>query len=328
MHCAALAAGLLLLVAATPEEGGPGCIAEKPPVTIRLATAFAPGHILTDTGQRFKLLIEERTRGRITVDLRAAAGTEDEVNAQTAAGTVDMQATGGPPIQFFAPQYFFFNGPYVIRDYAHFLRVWNGELGRQAKALIADSGHMLSLGTVYRGFRQLTSRQAVTGPADLVGLRLRLPNVPTWTAVWTSLETVPVTVALPELYEALRTGLADASEGDLSQISSLKLPEVQTHLSLTSHLVGVGWIFVNRPFFERLSRRDRHEITAAMAEATEWATARTIAGEGAQLDDLRAAGMTVGTPDAAAIRAKARPAVEELFRTAWPVTTWDEVLAQ
>ncbi len=42
-------------------------------------------------------------------------------------------------------------------------------------------------------------------------------------------------------------------------------------------------------------------------------------------------GMTVIYLDAktmAQIRDKAKPAVEELFRTTWPVTTWEEVLKQ
>ena len=90
----------------------------------------------------------------------------------------------------------------------------------------------------------------------------------------------------------------------------------------------MGWIFVNQDFFAGLPLRDRVQVGQAVAEATRWATGKTVAGEGALLDSLRASGMTVGTPDAAAIRAKARPAVEELFRTDWPVTTWDEVLAQ
>ena len=52
------------------------------------------------------------------------------------------------------------------------------------------------------------------------------------------------------------------------------------------------------------------------------------AGETALLVDLQRKGMQVVIPDADSFRAKARPAIEQLFQKEWPVTTWAEVLAQ
>jgi hypothetical protein len=65
-----------------------------------------------------------------------------------------------------------------------------------------------------------------------------------------------------------------------------------------------------------------------MAEAVAWGTAQTIARDSLLLDQLSQNGMTVGVPDAAAIRAAAKPAIDDLFLNRWTVTTWDEVLAQ
>lgn len=300
-------------------------------IVLKLATAFAPGHILVDASQKFKELIEADTHGKVEIQITTQADTEDNVNLQTSQGIWDMQATGGPPLQTFAPEYFFFNGPYVIIDYAHFQRVWAGHLGEEARDLVEINGNMLSLGTVYRGFRQMTSNIEINGPAELIGLKLRLPNVPTWVSVWKDgLETAPTVVALTGLYDALKAGTdVQASEGDLSQISSLKLYEVQSQLTLTNHLVGVGWMFVNKTSFEKIPRHYQHKIRCAMHQATEWATQRMTDGESQLLITLAdQGGMTVGVPDADAIRAKAKPAVDALFATSWPVTTWEEVLAQ
>jgi len=65
-----------------------------------------------------------------------------------------------------------------------------------------------------------------------------------------------------------------------------------------------------------------------MESATAFATQKMIDSESALLISLADSGMVVGVPDADAIRTKARPAVETLFAEEWPVTTWDEVLAQ
>jgi tripartite ATP-independent transporter DctP family solute receptor len=300
----------------------------KERVVIRAASPFKPGHILVDAAEKFKSVIETQTDGRITVLLIAGAASEEDVNIQCSQGVVDMQLTGGRPVEVFAAQYFFFNAPYVIKDYEHFLRVWDGPIGQQAKDLVLANGNMVSLGTVFRGLRQTTSNKPITGPADLVGLKLRLPVVQTWIAVWKSLGTEPVPVPLPELYDALKTGRAEASEGDLTQIVSFKLAEVQSQLSITNHLVGVGWVMANQGLYERLSAGDKKLVAKAMKEACAWATEKMKQNESKLIEQLKSQGMTVGTPDAEAIREKAKPAVEELFKTAWPVTTWAKVLAQ
>lgn len=319
----------LTLGLSSPAESRPRPRPPQPAkYVIKLATAFAPGHILVDASQKFKELVEADTHGRVEIQITTQADTEDNVNLQTSQGIWDMQATGGPPLQTFAPEYFFFNGPYVITDYAHFQRVWAGSLGDEARDLVEANGNMLSLGTVYRGFRQMTSNVPIHGPDELIGLLLRLPNVPTWKAVWEALETKPTIVALPDLYARLADGTVQASEGDLSQISSLKLYEVQSELTLTNHLVGVGWMFVNKTSFETLPRAYRHKVRCAMHQATAWATQKMTDSESQLLITLADNGMTVGVPDADAIRAKAKPAVDELFATSWPVTTWEEVLAQ
>jgi len=194
--------------------------------------------------------------------------------------------------------------------------------------LIAENSNLVAFATVYRGFLQFTSNAPIESPLDFVGLKLRLPPVPDWIAVWTSLVVQAVQVPLSGSYEALATGVADASEDDLTQISSLKLFEVQMHLSLTSHLVGFGTVLANECFLDDLGRRDARRVRRALDDTAEWGSAQMASREAALLDSLAAAGMEVVTPDVAAIREAARPAIDQLFDTVWTVTTWDEVLAQ
>lgn len=306
------------------------CFAEgnQGKVTIVASSPFKSPHILVDAAEKFASLVEVESGGRISVQVIAGAASEEDVNIQCSKGVVDIQLTGGRPVEVFAPQYFFFNAPYVIKDYEHFLKVWNGPLGEKAKDLVLAKGNMLSLGTVYRGLRQTTSNTPIKEPADLAGLKLRLPVVETWIAVWKSLGTVPVPVPLPELYDSLKTGRAEASEGDLTQIVSFKLAEVQKELSLTNHLVAIGWVTANKDFYNRLSPPDQILVVTAMYRACAWATEKMKGSESDLLNQLQAAGMRITQPDAAAIRDKAKGAVEGLFKTAWPVTTWAEVLAQ
>ena len=72
-----------------------------------------------------------------------------------------MQATGGQPLEISAPQYFFLNAPFVMKDFEHFMRVWQGPLGTQARELVEKNGNQTYLGIVYRGLRQTTWEAAV-----------------------------------------------------------------------------------------------------------------------------------------------------------------------
>lgn len=296
--------------------------------TIKLASPFKSGHILVDASEKFKELVEKGSGGKIAVEVQAGAGTEEEINKWCSEGKVEMQATGGQPLEVSAPQYFFFNAPYVMKDFEHFMRVWNGPLGKKAREQVEKSGSQMYLGVVYRGLRQTTSNKPLYTPADVHGLKLRLPTVKTWIAVWKEIGADPVPITLPELYNSLKEGKAEASEGDLPQIASFKLNEVQKYLTITNHLVQTGGILINKPFFDKLSKDQKELVVKAAKEATDWANAKIKSGENTLLVDLQRKGMTVVIPDAESFRAKGKPAVEQLFKTEWPVTTWAEVLKQ
>ena len=301
---------------------------EEEKTTIRVASCFPATHILTEAGTKFKELLEKESRGRFEVEIQPAAASEEDVGVWCNEGKVEMQATGGEPLEMYAPKYFFINSPYVMKDFEHFMRVWDGSLGKQARDLVADKGNMIYLGIVYRGLRQMTSLKPIHTPDDVAGLKLRLPGVPSWIAVWEGMGATPVPIPLTELYDSLKDGRAEASEGDLPQISSFKLYEVQTHLTITNHLVQTGGILINKPFFDGLSKADQELILKTSKEAVDWANDKIKTGEAAILEELKSKGMQVVNPDAEAFRVKGKPAVEELFKKEWPVTTWEEVLKQ
>ncbi len=321
-----LSLAIVLLFSAVAFAG----VAEDPrdkPVAIKMVTPFASGHIIADACDAFKSLVEEESGGRITVQISKGYGSEISTNLECSKGTVDMQWAGGQPIQEFSPKYFFFNGPFVIKDYAHFERVWKSKLGKDCRDEIEKNGNMVSLSTIYRGFRQTTANKSLTTPDDFAGLRLRLPLVPDWVTIWKAVGTTPIQYPLDQLYFSLKSGQAEASEGDLAQIASYKLNEVQSQLIMTNHSVAVGWSTINKTFYSNLSERDRALVNKCMDQAAWWATLKTKMDEGKYLSQLKSAGMTVIEPDSEAIRAKAKPVVEEMFKTQWPVTTWAQVLA-
>jgi TRAP-type C4-dicarboxylate transport system substrate-binding protein len=301
---------------------------EEKKTTIRIGSPFKPGHILVDAAEKFKELVETRSGGRIAVQFDIGTKSEEEINKLNSAGAIEMQSNGTMYIERYAPPYYFVSAPYVMKDWDHYMRVWNGKLGQQARAQMEKNGNLKFLGSINRGVRQTTAKKPLYTPADAYNMKLRLPPIPSWMAVWKAIGADPVGVPLPELYNSLKTGKAEASEGDLPQIAGFKLYEVQSHLIITNHLVQTAGILINKPFFDKLSKADQDLIVKAGKEAEEWANNKIKTGEAAILVDLQRKGMQVVIPDADSFRAKAKDAVNELFKTQWSVTTWAEVLAQ
>jgi TRAP-type C4-dicarboxylate transport system substrate-binding protein len=312
--------------AAMEQAGAPAAGGEK--ATIRIGSPFKPGHILVDAADRFKALVEQRSGGRIAVAIDAGTKSEEEINKLNSAGGLEMQSNGTMFVQVYAPRYYFLSVPYVMKDYDHVVRVWNGKLGQETRAEMEKNGNLTFLGIIDRGQRQTTAKKPVYTPADVYNMKLRLPVLPTWVAVWKAIGADPVPLPLPELYSGLKSGKAEASEGDVSQITSFKLDEVQTHLIMTNHYPTWGGMLIHKPFFDRLAKADQALIIQAAKEACEFANARMKATENSYVLELQRKGMQVVIPDADSFRAKAKPAVEELFKTQWTVTTWAEVLAQ
>jgi TRAP-type C4-dicarboxylate transport system substrate-binding protein len=303
---------------------GTAIAAEK---TIRIGSPFKAGTIVVDAAEKFKEVVEAGSGGRIEVKIDAGTKAEIEINKMNRAGELEMQSNGTNFLELYAPPYYFFTNPYVMKDFNHYMRAWNGKLGEAARAQL-EKNDLKYLATLYRGLRQMTTLKPVYTPVDVYKMKLRLPPIPSWMAIWKAMGADPVGVPLPDLYGSLKTGKAEGSEGDLPQIAGFKLNEVQSHLIITNHLVQTAGILIHKPFFDGLSRGDQDLIVRAGQEAEAWANDKIKTEEGAILVDLQRKGLQVIIPDADSFRTMAKPAVDELFRTQWSVTTWAEVLAQ
>jgi len=84
---------------------------------------------------------------------------------------------------------------------------------------------------------------------------------------------------------------------------------------------------MNKKFFDKLSKENQKIVSEAGKEASEWGTQQILEGETQILIDLQKKGMVVAVADKKAFFEQAKSAVEKLFETEWPVTTWEEVLS-
>lgn len=291
---------------------------------ITLATTQPPEHVMVDAiTTHFIEEVESQTDGRITFNVEAGTlgGTEDNLDA-VESGTVDILSESPEALaQRFAPEYSFAGDPFVMRDMDHYKAV-------QEEYLLADDGlngilmeNGLRLSDSYRyGNRGYTSNTEVTHPDDVQGMQLRLPQYDTWTSVWSEIGAQPTPVAFDELYSALETGVAEASEGPIGQFMATSLYEVQSHFSVTNHLLGVNHFILNDEFFQGLSSEDQELIQTSIEEATPNLTEMIRDAEEEDYQAARDEGTTIVEADEIdreAFVEAGMPALEQLSEENW-----------
>lgn len=295
-----------------------------------IASAFEPEHINVVAAQNFKEKMESRTDGAFSVEISpgAAYGAEDEIGEIVNEGGVEAHAAGSFPFFQYASEYWFFGNPFVLENYDHLLAVWDTDLMDEGRQQLIENGNQRALGQpIYRGLRHFTSNQPIREPGDLQNLALRLPELDPWVQIWQEVGAEPTPVALDELYTALQTGTVDASEGGAEQIFSFNLYEVQSHLSLTGHLVANGNLYMNEDFYQGLSDEYQTMVMEVGQESTAEAAAEAQEREEELIDQLAENGMTiVEDVDRDAFWEAGRPAVQNLFETTW-AGSYEEIQA-
>jgi TRAP-type transport system periplasmic protein len=290
-------------------------------VSMTIASTFEPGHILVQAAENFKEQIEEESDGDISVEISPGGsyGSEDEIGEVVSEGGVEAHAAGSFPYYQFAPEYWFFGCPFVLSDYDQLLSVLESDEMQEAHDTLIENGDQRPIGQqIYRGARHFTSNTPVQTPDDVSGLDLRLPELEPWVQTWEGVGASPTPVALDELYSALEQGVVDASEGGAEQISSFNLFEVQSHLSLTGHLIANGNIYINEQFYQGLDQSQQDMIMEVGQEATQSAAQTSQDREQELIEELGNQGMEiVEDVDTAAFQEAAAPAVEQLFESTW-----------
>lgn len=316
--------------APAPAAGGnqPTPKAEAKPIKIDLATIYDAKAPPTLGAAKFKELVEQRSNGVIKVNLftNGALGSEKDTFNSLKGNELQMILGGIQGVDQFAPEYMFISAPYLFTGWDHLRAVMEGDLGKKMVATLDQKNvHMLAVN--YRGIRNTSSNTAFKTPDEMKGVKLRLPEVTSWVAAWKGIGAMPTTVALPELYGALQTGVVSASEGPYEQLATFKLYEVQKYVVETQHIFEPAWLYTSKSFLDSLPKEQQDIITQAAKESMLYADEQARMKDSEFKKQMTDNGVQIIKPDLASFQATTKPVLEEMFKTTWKATTYDEVMS-
>ena len=298
---------------------------------IRYSAASPPTDFLSQSMVVFKTELEKAAPEFDVQNYPASAlfrqGTEVPALQR---GNLEMMPMTTFEVSQQIPEYGFFNRAYLFRDYEHMAKVLKGPIGQTYAKKVAEVMGIEILAPTYLGTRQVNLRTArdVKGPADLAGVKMRMPATPEWLVLGQTLGVTPTPMAMPEVYLALQTGSIDGQENPLTIMNAAKFYEVSKQVILTAHLVQPVFISVAKPFYDKLNPAQKEKLRAAAVASAKMNDDARVADEKKVSEDLKAKGVAVVQIDLTPFRANA----DKLYATsdvakAWDKKMMDEVIA-
>jgi tripartite ATP-independent transporter DctP family solute receptor len=249
--------------------------------------------------------IARRTDNRFTMDVFPASslGNETQINQALSLGTIDVIYTGQAFAARTYPPLSIGGAPYVFRDFKHWKKYSESEVFWDLAEGYYDKSGNKPVAVVYYGVRHTTANKAIVKPADMKGLKLRVPDAPLYIMYPKVVGANATPIAFAEVYLALQNGTVDAQENPLPTILAKKFYEVQTHINLTGHITEMLLVIVGGPLWSKLSVGEREIFQDVFREACAKATAEIAASETRLVDEFaKKYGKTVVKSDRAAFK--------------------------
>ncbi|MCL2871636.1 MAG: TRAP transporter substrate-binding protein [Betaproteobacteria bacterium] len=242
------------------------------PIVIKFSHVVATDTPKGKAAEYFKKLAEERTNGRVKVEVYANSALYKDKEEMEALqlGSVQMLA---PSLAKFGPlgvkEFEVFDVPYILQDYEALHKVTTGPAGAKLLKLLEPKG-ILGLAYWDNGFKVMSANKPLKRPEDMRGLKVRIQSSKVLDAQMRALKAIPQVMAFSEVYQALQTGVVDGTENPPSNMYTQKMHEVQKYCTLTNHGYLGYAVIVNKKFWEGLPPDIRKILDQAMVEATEY----------------------------------------------------------
>lgn len=303
--------------------------AEVEKLTLKLSSTSSVGGALYESGAKFKELVEERSGGNIEVQLFGDGQLAKDLDAIDAhkTGAIEMSLPSTAMAQV-DPKFGVFDIPFLFKNHAAVQMFSEGDVWKnELQPLFLENG-LVGLGFVENGFRHITNnKRPINVPADLKGIKLRVPQSKLRVAAFQQFGANPITMDFSEVFTALQQGVVDGQENPYTQIDAGKFYETQKYLSITSHTYTPGYLTASKVWFDGLTKEQQDLITQAAVDAGTWSREFGRDGEAALVKKFTDAGMVVNTADQAAFAAEVGPVIDILKETIDPAFV-DKVVAE
>lgn len=296
--------GSLVVGAGIVVAAGLGGAALAAEFNLRLGHIFADTHPIGKGALALSEHVAEASEGRVKITVFPAGqlGGLRALEDAASDGLLDIAQSAAPSLQAIYAPVSVLTIPYAFRDEAHLEAAWGGPIGERMRAELIEEAGLRVLSSLPQPPRHISAKAPVTGVDDLAGLRIRVPQVPSWVAFFEKVGAVPTPIELGELVTSLQLGLVTAQENPYATMDSMKLADVQDYLVPTGHVRTLDFFLLSDATYQELPEELRAIVLEGGAVAERTVTAEWSRASETALTHLREAGMELVEVDVESIR--------------------------
>ena len=292
-------------------------------VVLRISSPAVPDDWHAKMWTVFKDTLEKTAPGEfdVQINLNASLFKQGAESAAMARGNLELSTLSAFDIAKFVPAFSVFTAGYMVRDPAQQQKIFQGPIGVEMFKAVSEKMDVTPLATAYLGTRQLNLRELrnVKTPADLKGVKLRMPGSKEWLFLGEALGATATPLAFGEVYLGLKTGTIDGQDNPLPSVRAAKFYEVTKQIVLTSHLVDSLFIAISNRSLAAMTPVQRQKVTAAAQAAAVYNNDNRIKEEAQLVEFFRKEGLQVSTPDLDAFHKSVQQIyLRSDYAKAWP----------
>jgi tripartite ATP-independent transporter DctP family solute receptor len=275
-------------------------------IPLRISTPAVPDDWHAKMWAVFKESLDKAAPNQfdVQIHLNASLFKQGAEPAAMARGNLELTTVSAFDMAKLVPEFSIFTAGYIVRDPQHQQKVFNGPIGDELFKAVADKMEITVLSTAYLGTRQVNLREArnVRTPADLKGIKLRMPGSKEWLFLGETLGATATPLAFGEVYMGLKTGTIDGQDNPLPTVRAAKFYEVTKQLVLTNHLVDSLFIAIASKTWNGMTAAQKQAVKTAAQAAATFNNDNRIKEEAQIIDFFKQQGLQVSTPDVEAFR--------------------------
>jgi len=258
----------------------------------KLAHIAPPDHIWNETAKKFAEELEERSDGRMKMELYPGGqlGGEPDMVQQLETGSLDFGFITTAFLTSRSDAFSAWFAPYLFDSYEAAFEAKDTDVAKKILATLDDQG-LRAKNYFFSGNRTMMFREKVESPAEIKGLTLRVTPSPALQDWYRLLGANPESISLPDVYQAAQTGVIDGMEMDLDAAVTSNFNEVTGFAALTNHMVWPSVMIASGEKFDAMPEEDQKIVEEAMAAASEYGTMKRASLEEEYMNTLKDRGM-------------------------------------
>lgn len=277
--------------------------------TLKVGHVFAADHPWQVALEGLSNDVAEATDGEVVIEVYPSSqlGGDREVAEGLGLGTIEMGLFGTGALQVLDKRLIIEELPYAWPTRETAYAALDGELGDALADILAEHD-IQTISWWESGYRHITnSVKPIETPADLEGIKLRVPEAELRLDTFRQLGAQPTPMAFSEVFTSLQQNVVDGQENPLATIYASKFHEVQDHLALSGHIWGSGVLTISSDALESLTEEQQQILMEKAAIWRDKEREMIRKSDAEVLAKLEDAGMKITRPDPAEFQEAVQP---------------------